>query len=231
MTAAEGLAALKPTHHAAWEPRRVLTLGAARRRSAIVRNARLGMIIASGLLVLLIIVQILTGGAPADSGATGPVSNDVRMTNPRFTGRDDNQTPFTVTADVAVRSLVEGEEITELEHPRLDYNLFAESADASEVLADRGRFNAQQRILDLYADVNLTTRSGYTFLTEHARIFLREERVAGSEPVNGSGPLGEIRADSYEIRESGALVVFQGGVVARLYNGTESAAGADQSGE
>ena len=142
MTAADGLAALKPTHHAAWEPRRALTLGAARRRSAVVRGLRYALIAASAGLVLLLGVQIFTGGGGREDGPTAPVSSDVRMTNPRFTGRDDNSTPFTVTADVAIRRIVESAELTELERPRLDYDLFAAGAEASQVLAETGIFDA-----------------------------------------------------------------------------------------
>ena len=229
MTAADGLAALKPTSHAAWEPRRVLTLAAARRRSVFVRTLRLGLLAIVLAWVVTIGLQLILGGSGESDARDEPVSADVRMTNPRFTGRDDNSTPFTVTADIAIRRLTEnGDELTELEHPRLEYDLLAAEVDAREVVAESGIFDPARRILDLFTDVSFSTRGGYTFDTEQARIFLREERVTGREPVTGSGPMGEISANGYEIRDGGALVIFEGDVVARIYQTPrESPAGDD----
>ena len=98
--------------------------------------------------------------------------------------------------------------------PRLDYDFLA--GDTSRVLAETGLYDLPNRTLDLFSSVNLSTPEGYSFASEHARIHLREERVTGEQPVEGTGPMGTIRADRYEIRDGGDHIVFEGNVRARL---------------
>ena len=210
VTANPGLEAFQPPHHGSWEPRRALALGVARRRTAFVRRLRLGFMIAAAAIAVLLVVQLVMGSQGTVSGETEMVSSDSRMVNPRFVGRDDALIPYVLTADAAIRQRGGAPDITDLERPRLDYDFL--ETDASSVLAQTGRYDASNRVLDLYSDVNLDTEDGYRFASEHARIFLREARVVGERPVEGSGPMGTIRADSYEIREGGDLLIFDGNV-------------------
>ena len=41
--------------------------------------------------------------------------------------------------------------------------------------------------------------------------------MQGLEPLNGNGPLGDVRADSYEIEDEGDRVIFRGNVDLTLY--------------
>jgi len=216
LTASFGHDALQPTPHASWEPRRVLALSVARRRTAFVRGLRLFFTAAALTILGILIVQLILGSGGGAAREAEAVGSDVRMTNPRFTGRDENLTPYAVTADVAIRRRDAADGVTELERPRLDYNFLDAGADVSQVLAESGRYDLPNRILDLYSDVNFRTRAGYEFQSSHARIFLREERVIGQEAVAGTGPMGTIRADSYEISDGGNRIVFTGNVRARL---------------
>lgn len=225
--ASTGLEVLQPTLHGTWEPRRALTLSAARRRTAFVRWMRFGFMAAAAGIVLTILIQLFLGNSGETGEAPEAVTADVRMINPRFTGRDENLTPYTVTADVAIRRRGDATGMTELERPRLDYNFLNAGQEESRVLAETGYFDADNRILNLHSDVNLRTDTGYAFVTQHARIFLREERVVGERPVEGAGPMGTMRADTFEIRDGGQLIVFDGNVHTRLVQArtTPSAAG------
>jgi lipopolysaccharide export system protein LptC len=215
-TTVQGLEALQYPSHGSWEPRRALTLNTARRRTAFVRLLRFTFIAAAIGIVVLLIAQLILGGTSGPTETQEAVSTDIRMINPRFTGRDDNLTPYTVTADVATRSRDSQSGLTELERPRLDYDFLNAGEEMSQVLAETGSYDASNRILDLNADVNFSTDNGYSFSSEHARIFLREERVVGEMPVEGSGPMGTIRADRYEIHNGGDRVIFDGNVQARF---------------
>ncbi len=218
--------ALQPTPHMAWEPRRATTLTAARRRTAFIRMLRFALIGLTGLIVALVAVQILMRSLGVEEQAPVTVGEDARMINPRFTGRDENGTPYVVTADAAIRRRGSDARVTELEAPQLDYDLITAGEEAEGVLARTGLFDADARTLDLNADVRFRTRSGYEFLAEHARIFLSEERVVGDSPVEGDGPLGTIRADGYEILDGGERVVFTGNVRTHILN--EPSEGGDQ---
>ncbi|WP_300532397.1 LPS export ABC transporter periplasmic protein LptC [Maricaulis sp.] len=211
-TAAQGLEALQPADHGSWEPRRALTLTAARRRTAFVRFLRFAFMGGAIAILALIIGQMIANSIGGEVETTEAVGTDVRMINPRFTGRDENNTPYVVTADSAVRRRDSEAGITDLEQPRLDYDFLSDGEQASRVLAERGTFDPTNRVLDLDANVNLTTDEGYSFASEHARIFLREERVLGEQPVTGIGPMGRMSADRYEIRDGGEHVIFEGRV-------------------
>ncbi|WP_075191482.1 MULTISPECIES: LPS export ABC transporter periplasmic protein LptC [Maricaulis] len=216
MTAPSGFQPQQSNAYARWEPRRALALSVARRRTAFVRGLRLFFTAGALTITGLLVVQLVLGSSGAAVGETESVSTDVRMTNPRFTGRDENLTPYAVTADVAIRRRDAADGVTELERPRLDYNFLEAGTDVSQVLAESGRYDLPNRILDLYSDVNFRTRAGYRFQSNHARIFLRDERVTGEEAVEGTGPMGTIRADSYEISDGGNHIIFSGNVRARL---------------
>ena len=216
LTIPSGLDALQPTQRALWEPRRALALEVARRRTAFVRGLRLFFTASALTIAGLLVVQLFLGSSQESVGEAEAVSADVRMTNPRFTGRDESLTPYAITADTAIRRRDAPAGVTELERPRLDYNFLDAGADVSQVLAEAGRYDLPNRTLDLYTGVNFRTRTGYTFDSTHARIFLREERVTGDEAVEGTGPMGTIRADSYEISDGGNRIVFSGNVRARL---------------
>jgi lipopolysaccharide export system protein LptC len=216
LTASFGHDAPQSIPHASWEPRRALALSVARRRTTFVRGLRFFFTAAALSIAGILVVQLILGSGGGAAREAEAVSTDVRMTNPRFTGRDENLTPYAVTADVAIRRRDAADGVTELERPRLDYNFLDAGADVSQVLAESGRYDLPNRILDLYSDVNFRTRAGYAFQSDHARIFLREERVTGEEAVEGTGPMGTIRADSYEISDGGNRIVFTGNVRARL---------------
>lgn len=214
--AAAGLEALKPAAHGSWEPRRVLTLSAARRRTAFVRGMRIAFTIAALAIIATIAVQLFMQTLQPSAGPPEAVGTDVRMINPRFTGRDQNLTPYVLTADSAVRRRASEDGLTDLERPQLEYDFLAETSDGSNVLAEQGVFDPTNRILELRTDVNFSTNGGYSFATSQARIYLRDEYVIGEEPVDGTGPIGRIRADRFELRDGGDHVIFEGRVRARI---------------
>ncbi|PIW30158.1 MAG: hypothetical protein COW29_04660 [Rhodobacterales bacterium CG15_BIG_FIL_POST_REV_8_21_14_020_59_13] len=220
---------ISPLHkpvHTVWEPRRATTLAEARQRTAFIRLLRVCLVTLTGLIVAAVILQILMRSLGGEDAIPITVGEDARMINPRFTGRDENGTPYMVTADAAIRRRGEETRITELESPQLDYDLITADGDAEGVLARSGLFDADARTLDLNADVRFRTRSGYEFSADHARIYLSEERVVGLSPVEGAGPMGTMRADRYEILDGGDRVVFTGNVRTHLRN--ETSDGGDQ---
>lgn len=220
MTAAttDGLSALQAPRHARWEPRRAMHLSVARRRSAFVRGLRVALLALAAALAGWIVVQLALGAIPRGEAEAEIVSEDVRMTNPRFTGRDAAGAPFVVTADYAVRRRGDAAHLTELENPRLDYDMLETAAGVEGMLADSGLYDSLDRTLDLRANVNFRTRTGYVFVTENARLHLRDNRVEGTSPVMGEGPMGAISANSFEVRDGGDHVIFEGDVRTRIYN-------------
>jgi lipopolysaccharide export system protein LptC len=87
----------------------------------------------------------------------------------------------------------------------------------TEVSAPVGVYYQNAEYLDLFQAVRIRDRDGYEFTTTAARVFVQEGRVQGLEPLSGNGPLGDVRADSYEIEDDGDRVIFRGNVDLTIY--------------
>jgi lipopolysaccharide export system protein LptC len=131
------------------------------------------------------------------------------MLNPRFEGLDASDRPYSLIAETA-RQRRENRKIIDLVNPRL------EDWSATQVRAREGVFNDDDDVLDLVGEVVMTDAAGYTFTADRSRIFLRENRVDGQTPLTGYGPMGDVRADAYEVLDDGNLLVLKGNVSTRF---------------
>jgi len=198
-------------HDRIWAPRRQLTLEQARRRSDIVRVLRMvftyGAAASIGLLAGYLIQSAFQGGDGRRSFRSNEI---VTMINPRFTGRDAAGKAYVITADSAQRR--RGQEgIVDLANPRM-----VDEA-GTQVTAPEGTYDLNEVTLDLYRDVQVADASGYVFSSTSARFYVNERRVEGVEPLYGVGPLGDVRSDTYQITEDGAVMSFVGNVEMTFY--------------
>jgi lipopolysaccharide export system protein LptC len=173
--------------------------------------------VALSLIALVALWPQLIGGA---GGLIVPIFANVeidgdvmRMHNPRYVGRTQDNKPYEVTADSAYADPRRPDRV-KLDHPAgaltsagpRDLNLTAES----------GLYNRTADNLDLRGAVQLTTSDGYRFDTERANIDLQGGVVIGNQPIQGSGPTGTLSADRFEIRDKGDLLRFEGRVKVTL---------------
>lgn len=190
-----------------WTPRRQVTLAQTQRRSTIVRYMRLaftaGAAIAVGVLAGPVISNAVSG--LGDERRTFGSDEIVTMINPRFTGRDETGAAFVITADTAQRRRA-NENIIDLTNPKMV------DETGSQVTAPEGTYDRQSQTLDLFRDVQVSDEAGYRFRSTSARFYVLEDRIEGVEPLYGTGPLGDIRSDGYEITEDGDVITFTGNV-------------------
>lgn len=194
-----------------WAPRRQLTLAQARRRSERVRYLRYGFVGAAAVAIGLFMGYIVRSAITQDSRP--PLVDDsqaVTMINPRFTGRDAVGEIFTITADAAQRRRARDGAV-DLVAPVL------RDSKGTEVKAPSGYYDRDTGILELYEDVRISDAAGYMFNSQGARLHISEDRVEGLSPLQGRGPLGDIKADSYEILDGGDRIVFKGNVQTVIY--------------
>lgn len=206
--------------HLGLEPRRAVTLAAARRRTRMIRVLRLALWAAAALLAVAIVVLVVMGGEPRVAAPEPEIDDGaVRMANPRFTGRDASGNAFVVTADQALRKLGENPNLTDLENPVMRIDPDGEGANATPTVADalRGIYDSETEILQLEADVDLATDSGYRFKTSRAQVNLSNRTAQGDEPVEVTGPMGEIKAQSWRFEDDGRVMHFEGDVQTVLY--------------
>lgn len=192
-----------------WGPRRATSLREARQRTALVHILRLlftiGAVLSAGWLLGTVIESTLReqgSGAP-------PTGLSVTVLAPRFEGFDANDRPYSLTAETARRRR-ENVSLVDLVNPRL------EDAASTVVQAREGVWNADAEVLDLMGDVVMTDAAGYTFTSQKTRMFVKDNRVEGQEPLNGVGPIGEARADAYDVLDNGNRIVLKGNVWTRF---------------
>ncbi|MBP0463720.1 LPS export ABC transporter periplasmic protein LptC [Roseomonas sp. PWR1] len=139
----------------------------------------------------------------------------VRMVEPRYQGLDEQNRPFTVTANVAAQT--DQADIVDLERPRADILL----TDGSWVLLESrdGRFDKGANRLDLSGEVTLWQDGGNMLVTEAAEIDLKEGSASGDRPVAAQGPFGTLVSEGFRLTERGQVVVFTGRARAILEGG------------
>lgn len=144
----------------------------------------------------------------ADLFASDP--DEVRMTNPRFNGRDEGGEAYNLRADYAVR-LNDKDNSVRLNLP------VVETEQGVTVTAQEGVYNGAKSSLQLEGEVTLTHPEGYRFVSESASIALEDGVVSGESMISGSGPMGEISAQSYRIEEQYKRIRFVGQTRTMIY--------------
>lgn len=195
-----------------WEPRRALSLDAARRHSTFIRYARMALIAFSGLLGLMLLWYFLNVPKPTEQ-VDNP-DETVKMVHPVYKGRTADGLPYRITADEAVR-FIQNPDDTKLVNPVLN---FLRSGDAKEsvVLALTGLYNAETQVLELHQNVHLKTDDGYDCKTAHARIFVKAKRIEGDEAIDCEGGFGRAAGNAFEINDNYSEFVFKDGMTARI---------------
>ncbi len=141
-------------------------------------------------------------------------ASSLTMVKPRFTGVDDSQRPYTVTADNATQ-VASGSPLIDLEQPVADMTM----KDGSWIVlrSAEGTYNQTSHDLDLRGSVDLFHDAGYEFETSRAFMNLQAGIAHGEEPVEGQGPFGHIRSRGFKVTEHGRYVVFTGPAKLILY--------------
>ncbi|MEM9668306.1 MAG: LPS export ABC transporter periplasmic protein LptC [Pseudomonadota bacterium] len=195
-----------------WAPRRQLTLAQARQRSKVVRYLRWGLVGAATIMIGILFGFVAGNAYLRASTGGGSVQSDemVVMLNPRFTGRDSDGQIYTITADSAERRRANSN-LVDLINPKLT------DAYDSEILAPRGLFDRESETLELFEDVLVKDAEGYVFNSTHARVLISSGRIEGMQPLVGTGPIGDVSSDSYELNNEDDSVIFKGRVVTTIY--------------
>lgn len=204
------MTAIDTSYDDLWVPKRRLTLAQARKRSDLVRLLRMlfttAAALSAGTLIGHLAASAFSGGRVVEANRS---ENVVTMQNPRFSGRDAGGSPYVITADTAQRNGLNAQ-LVDLVNPTMDDGVHG------SVEAPRGVFDQESQQLELFESVVLTDSQGNRFTSEHARMYVQENRVVGLQPLVGEGPIGKIRADSYEIQDGGARIILRGNVWTEL---------------
>ena len=195
-----------------WEPKRTLTLEAARKHSARIRLLRKLLVAASAALVGVVAWQFIN--QPAGFKLADNPSETVRMVNPKYSGRTRDGLPYYLTAEAAVRSASTSTAV-DLTAPVLNFYR-AIGAEPSKVTAAGGLYDDVENILNLTETVRLRTDDGYSCDTNEAKIFTKDKRISGNAPIACSGSFGEVSGNSYTITDDYTVYTFADGMSATV---------------
>lgn len=126
--------------------------------------------------------------------------------NIHFDGVDTNNQPYVLIAKEGVE--YENNK-SKLKYPHLTIHL--NSGESVTLSATKSIFDRNTQILELTGNVVLTHSSGYHFSTEHAWANLADSSAYGHDPVTGTGPQGDIFAQTgFLLTEKGDKIKFMG---------------------
>ena len=173
---------------------------------------------AAALVIIVVVWPYLGGredGIPLSFASIGlGLDEKVFMTNARYMGSDDNDQPYTLTAELFAEE--EGVDNTiRLTKPQAD--IMMNNGSWLALTADSGVLNRDSEQLVLVGAVNFFSDSGYEFRTRRAEINLGSIRVHGEEPIEGQGPFGTLYADSFRLENQGKSLFFEGHVRVTYY--------------
>ena len=173
---------------------------------------------AAALVIIVVVWPYLGGredGIPLSFASIGlGLDEKVFMTNARYMGSDDNDQPYTLTAELIAEE--EGvDNPIRLAKPQAD--IMMNNGSWLALTADSGVLNRDSEQLVLVGAVNFFSDSGYEFRTRRAEINLGSIRVHGEEPIEGQGPFGTLYADSFRLENQGKSLFFEGHVRVTYY--------------
>lgn len=225
-----GTASRRERARAPFAPRTARRLGHA--YSRYVGAMKVLLVVAAAVVIALVVVwPYLT---PTDGrfrlGFSNLVTTEAEspnIVNPRLIGTDNENKPFSITADIAKNFRLRTDfwkESTpvELEMPKADITL--DDGTWLVLTANTGLLTPSAKTLRLDGSVNLFHDSGYEFRTSSATINLKTGTADSTEPVEGQGPFGELTAQGMHLADKGKTIVFTGKARVLIYPSAEAAA-------
>lgn len=178
----------------------------------------IAVIVAATVVVLPQIQERAEGFRLGLSSLSITDSSGQKLVNARYTGSDEKQQPYTVTADTAA-PLDPQSNIIALDKPKADITL--ENGTWIALSALGGIYSRQEQLLELSGGVNLFHDAGYEFHTALALIDLAKGAAYGDKTVEAHGPSGSVKSQGFQIFDKGARIIFTGKSTLTLYPGAE----------
>ena len=187
---------------------------------AAMRHSRLVRFLRVAIPVCIIVVVAAFGAYkwfdPMRVLARLPVGTDgvvisgskVIMRQPRLSGYTKDERPYTVSAKSAAKDLTKPD-LLELDDIRTA--IVMPGGGNVEVTAKNGLYDGKAETIQLTQDVVVASPE-YEVLLREALVNVRAGSVVSEQPVEVRMLQGTINANRFEVRESGAVIRFDGGV-------------------
>lgn len=134
------------------------------------------------------------------------------MLKPHYQGIDEKGQPYTVVADKAVQK---DKETVALENIRAD--LQQKDGQWVGLNAGAGELNIQTKKMRLEKGVDMFYDGGYEFRSEYANVDIAAGTAYGDSKIEGQGPMGTLKANSFSVSDHGRVIRFNGSVKMIVY--------------
>lgn len=205
----------------------------ARRHSGVVRWLRRAIPVGAVVAVLgLVVAPFFNPLRDVGNFSLGSVSlsgGKVVMEAPKLAGYRKDNSPYEVTADSALQDI---RKPTQIELVKMTARVLMKSEEGWVTINARsGLFDQQKEQLKLVDDVKIRTESGYDVRMRTADIDFKAGTVNSREPVKVNLGTTTIDADTLDVKDNGALIVFEGRVRVVIENApANSLAGPERQG-
>lgn len=134
------------------------------------------------------------------------------MLNPHLQGVDGSGHTYNLTAKSAVQDKMEKISLKTL---NADINL--KDNGWISISADGAMFDHAKNTMDLKGNINIFNHEGYEILTSEAYMDMKNNSMYGNSVIEGQGPIGNIRADSFSVDDTGNRILLKGKVKAVIF--------------
>ena len=180
--------------------------------SRFVQLMRVGLpLVAAGIILLVVTWPQFEDKSPRFKLSISNVDTEKavgqNIVNPRYTGTDSKNRPFTITAKSAYRTHDKPQTV---KLTSLKAELVGQNGAWLAILAGSGVYDRKLEHLNLENGVSLFYNKEYTIHTKTAQIGLLKGRAVGNDFVKGHGPAGTLEAAGFQILETEQHLSFIG---------------------
>ncbi|WP_281300955.1 MULTISPECIES: LPS export ABC transporter periplasmic protein LptC [unclassified Iodidimonas] len=132
---------------------------------------------------------------------------EVRVVGATYRGTDEHNRLFFISAREAVQSSPDAPRVA-LQELRAQMTL--EEGRTAEVVAESGIYDTASQSIEVPGLMHMETSDGYRLDSFGARLDLEKKIISSDRPVEGTGPLGSLRADSFTLDIDQRLMKLDG---------------------
>lgn len=183
-----------------------------RQRRSLIQRMRIGLPLAMGAIALALVGMVTASAlrAPKPAKIEDPI---IRMVGARFQGRVEDGRSFLIGAQQAVRDERTPSQVALIEPIMV---VGAETATPRRIMARKGSYDEKTQLLRLTGDVRIDDGAGNRIATNDTTIDTRTGLAVGQKGIEGDGPVGQVSADSYTVKDKGDRIEFRGRVRTRV---------------
>ena len=143
-----------------------------------------------------------------------PSMPQLTMEQPRFSGTDDQNRPFSLSAE---RAIQQPNRLLLIDLEKLEANMTMSDGTPVSGSALRGRFDQEKKRLWLGGNVQVQQPSGKVrFTTSEMFVDFSRRAVWGNRPARLSGDFGTIEGERFRVYDGGRIMMFTGAARAVL---------------